>query len=229
MKISYMVVADPIAEVASRIAGDCRRLSEHIIAATTVEETLKAIKRYKPQLAVLSLELRAPGIAELAQFIRKKNRRCVTIGTYRELSIPTIEALKRENVVEFVAHPAKRSAIFQIVARRLGVVTRVHPRFKTQIEVVRADGVLVGKTENLSRESMLLRTIHPAAMNQSLYVNLSLPGQDKLRVRCHILEAEGTPSGGTMARAMFDQIRGPERVALFRYIDTLDAQGLELA
>ena len=140
----------------------------------------------------------------------------------------TIRELKKENIVEFVAHPAKRSEIFRIVARRCGVQTRVHPRFKASIEVHRADGVLVGKTHNLSREGMLMRTVHPAAVNQSLFVKLSLPGEE-LRLRCRILDAEPTTGGGSIARAMFEQVRGPERLALFRFIDQLDQQGLELS
>ena len=227
MTISYMVVADPVAEVAERITNDCSRLTEHTIATTTGEDTIKAIKRYKPQIVVLSLELQSPSIVEVAATIRKQMKRCVAIGTYRELSIPTIEQLKKENIVEFVAHPAKRSEIFRIVARRCGIQTRVHPRFKASIEVHRADGVLVGKTHNLSREGMLIRTVHPAAVNQSLFVKLSLPGEE-LRLRCRILDAEATTGGGSIARAMFEQVRGPERVALFRFIDQLDQQGLEL-
>ena len=227
MTISYMVVADPVAEVAQRIANDCSRLTEHTVTTTTGEEAIKAIKRYKPQIVVLSLELQSPSIVEVAATIRKQIKRCVAIGTYRELSIPTIEQLKKENIVEFVAHPAKRSEIFRIVARRCGIQTRVHPRFKASIEVHRADGVLVGKTHNLSREGMLLRTAHPAAVNQSLFVKLGLPGQE-LRLRCRILDAEATTGGGSIARAMFEQVRGPERVALFRFIDQLDQQGLEL-
>ena len=114
MTISYMVVADPVAEVAQRIANDCSRLTEHTVATTTGEEAIKAIKRYKPQIVVLSLELQSPSIVEVAATIRKQIKRCVAIGTYRELSIPTIEQLKKENIVEFVAHPAKRSEIFRI-------------------------------------------------------------------------------------------------------------------
>jgi len=228
MTISYMVVADPVAEVAHRIAADCARLTEHTIATTNGEDTIKAIKRYKPQIVVLSLELQSPPLVEVAATIRKKMRRCVAIGTYRELSIPTIETLKKEGVVEFVAQPAKRSEIFRIVARRCGVQTRVHPRFEASIEVHRADGVLVGKTHNLSREGMLIRTIHPASVNQSFFLKLRLPDKE-LRVRCRILDAEATANGGTIARAMFEQVRGPERLALFRFIDVLDNQGLQLA
>ncbi|MBT6177066.1 MAG: PilZ domain-containing protein [Deltaproteobacteria bacterium] len=227
MSISYMVVADPVPEVANRIAADCGRLTEHTIVTTTGDDTIKAIKRYKPQIVILSLELQSPSITEVAATIRKKVRRCVAIGTYRELSIPTIEKLKKENVVEFVAQPAKRSEIFRIVARRCGVQTRVHPRFEASIEVHRADGVLIGKTRNLSREGMLIRTIHPAVVNQSLFVKLSLPTQE-LRLRCRILDAEPTSGGGTIARAMFEQVRGPERMTLFRYIDHLDHKGREL-
>lgn len=227
MTISYMVVADPVAEVAHRIAADCARLTEHTIATTNGEDTIKAIKRYKPQIVVLSLELQSPPLVEVAATIRKKMRRCVAIGTYRELSIPTIEILKKQGVVEFVAQPAKRSEIFRIVARRCGVQTRVHPRFEASIEVHRADGVLVGKTHNLSREGMLIRTIHPAAVNQSFFLKLRLPDKE-LRVRCRILDAEATANGGTIARAMFEQVRGPERLALFRFIDVLDNQGLQL-
>ena len=227
MSISYMVVADPVPEVANRIAADCGRLTEHTIVTTTGDDTIKAIKRYKPQIVILSLELQSPSITEVAATIRKKVRRCVAIGTYRELSIPTIEKLKKENVVEFVAQPAKRSEIFRIVARRCGVQTRVHPRFEASIEVHRADGVLIGKTRNLSREGMLIRTIHPAVINQSLFVKLRLPTHE-LRLRCRILDAEPTSGGGTIARAMFEQVRGPERMTLFRYIDHLDHEGREL-
>ena len=105
-----MVVADPVAEVAQRIANDCKRLTKHTVTTTTGEDTIKAIKRYKPQIVVLSLELQTPSILEVANTIRKQMKRCVAIGTYRELSIPTIEQLKKENIVEFVAHRVSHDA-----------------------------------------------------------------------------------------------------------------------
>ena len=80
-----MVVADPVAEVAERIANDGTRLTEHTVTTTTGEDTIKAIKRYKPQIVVLSLELQTPSILEVANTIRKQMKRCVAIGTYREI------------------------------------------------------------------------------------------------------------------------------------------------
>ena len=54
MTISYMVVADPVAEVAQRIANDCSRLTENTVNTTTGEDTIKAIK-LKLQQQKLSL------------------------------------------------------------------------------------------------------------------------------------------------------------------------------
>ena len=229
MKVPCMLVADPVGPVAERTVNRFRRIADEGIAVSTGEQVLTALKRHKPQLMLLSLELREPNVIEVVRAVRKKLPRTVIIGTFRELSVPVIERLNREGIEEFVAHPVRRSEVFSVVSRRLGIQTRLHPRFEAAVEVHRADGVFVGKTRNISSEGMLIHTAGPASVNQSLMVYLSLSPTERIRVRCRVLELEHSSPGTTLARAMFERVRGREHESLTNFIDQLETAGRELS
>jgi len=224
-----MLVADPVGPVAERTVNRFKRIADQGFAVSTGEEAIAALKKHKPELLLLSLELREPNIIEVIRVARKKLPRSVIIGTFRELSVPFVEQLKREGLEEFVSHPVRRSQVFSVISRRLGIQTRVHPRFEAAIEVHRADGVFVGKTRNISSEGMLIHTAGPASVDQSLMVYLTLSPTNKIRVRCQVLEVEQSAPGTTLARAMFERIRGREHECLANFIDDLEVNGFEVA
>ncbi len=228
MKVPCMLVADPVGPVAERTISRFRRIADEGLAVSSGAEVIAALKRHKPQLILLSLELRDPDIIEVVRAVRKKLPRTLIIGTFRELSVPFIERLNSEGIEEFVAHPVKRSEVFSVVSRRLGLKTRLHPRFEAAIEIHRADGVFVGKTRNISSEGMLIHTAGPASVNQSLMVYLTLSASERIRVRCRVLELEQSAPGTTLARAMFERVRGREYESLTNFIDKLEMSGREL-
>jgi DNA-binding NtrC family response regulator len=224
MSVDSLVVADPVQDVGDRIAKSCSRIARHCVATTTGAETIAAIKQHQPQIVLLSLEIRNPEAIEVAQAIKKQAPKCYVIGTYRELAVPTIELLRPRGVDEFVAQPVERSEMFEIIAKHFNIQTRHMPRHEKAIDVYRADGVLVGKTRNISAKGMLLHTVHPAALNQSLLVDLALPDQEYfLRTRCRIVEVDGKPPKATLARALFEGLHGPAHERLMNFVNALEA------
>ena len=76
---------------------------------------------------------------------------------------------------------------------------------------------------------MLIHTAGPASVNQSLMVYLSLSPTERIRVRCRVLELEHSSPGTTLARTMFERVRGREYESLTNFIDQLETAGHELS
>lgn len=222
MRLGRLVVADPVESVARHIADGCDRLADERIVATSGERTLVAAATARPEMVILSLELARPETLLVATELRRACPDAFIIITFRELAVPTMERLGKLGIDDFMSHPVDLTAVYRAASRRFGVGFRRHERHEVALDVLRADGVLIGRTINLSEGGMRLSAFHPLAAGDSLLVALMMPDDKPLQVRCHVLAVEGRPPVPVIVRAQFDNLRGREHERLARYLATLE-------
>ena len=224
MKLSHVVIGDPVAEVAQATSFRCERFALGTSIATTGAEFLKKVKKHKPTLVLLSLELLHPNATEVATRLRKKYPKTMVIGTYRELAVSTVEKLRPLGISYFIPHPPSLPQILSILSDRFGISARLHPRFETQFNVYRADGVLIGKTRNMSSRGILVHTFQPHHPDQSVLLDLELPDEFEkpLRIRCRVVEIEGKPPEATLARIAFEKVLTTNHRRMSNYLLQLE-------
>jgi ActR/RegA family two-component response regulator len=222
-KLQNLIVADPIRETAQNIADSCERLADNRDVATTGSETLGQVTSKKPQVLIISLELTRPDAVDLIPKLQKVAPDTLMIATYRELSVPLMEKLSRIGVANFIPQPVETTEIFRAASNRFQMHFRRHDRHSVTIEVYRADGVLVGRTRDLSEGGMSMDALHPVHPDESQLFDLMLADQASrpLRVRSRILGVEGVPPAPVLARIQFEKLWGPEHKRLTDYIQTL--------
>lgn len=208
MSLRALIIADPVLDVATLIQAQCQRLAQHALVATSYEQLLILANAHKPEVIVVSLELLLPQAREGLSALVKMLPQSLLFVAYRELSLPEINALKKIGIQEFIAHPVQASAIFRAVSHRFAVPVRQHPRFDVQIDVLRADGVQLGQTGNLSLGGMQFFASVPVRPQDSLLVTLHLDGQGVLKVRFRVLLAQPLDAGRWMVRGQFEHLRG---------------------
>lgn len=219
-KLQHLVVADPIRETAQTIADACERLAEVRDITLTGDDTLNLVAEKQPQLLIVSLELTRPEIVELMPRLQRVAGEVLIIATYRELSVPLMEKLSRFGLTHFVPQPVEVTEIFRAASNRFQMHFRRHDRHNVTVEVFRADGVLVGRTRDLSEGGMSMDALHPVHPDESQLFDLALPdnASRSLRVRCRILQVEGTSPAPVLARVQFERLWGPEHKRLVDYM-----------
>lgn len=218
MKLKCMLIADPIAATAEEIANQCDRLADERIVVTRAGEAVAKVAETKPEVAVISLEL--PGIPPktLIPRLLEEESNLFILATYRELSVPDMERLSRLGVDEFIPQPIDILQVFRAASRRFNVPFRRHDRYNLACDVFRADGVMIGKTCDVSEGGMCMTALHPTNVGESLLVDIDL-GEDKpLRVRCQVLHVDGTAPAPVRARVQFAQLWGPEQRRLVKFL-----------
>jgi len=223
MRLKSLLVADPVESVARQIADGCARLAEDRLIVTSGAKAVSLATEHRPEMVILSLELAKPDALEVATDVRSALAETFIVITFRELAVPTMERLGRLGVDDFMPQPLDLTGVFRAASRRFGVHFRRHDRHTVAIDVHRADGVLIGRTIDLSEGGMRFTAFHPVAADDSLLVDLMLPGDKPLRVRCRVLEVDGKPPMLVTARGQFENLRGREHERLNAYLQTLPA------
>jgi CheY-like chemotaxis protein len=218
MRLRGLLVADPVESVARQIADGCERLAEDRLIATTGAKAIDLGGELRPEMAILSLELAKPEAIAVATDLRRSLPDTFIVITFRELTVPVMERLGRLGVDDFMPQPLDLTGVFRVASRHFGVAFRRHDRHPVTVDVQRADGVLIGRTLDLSEGGMRFSAIHPVSSDDSLLVDLMVPGASALRVRCRILEVEGKPPMPVTARAKFDNLRGRDHERLAAYL-----------
>lgn len=224
-KLKCLVVADPLADVATLIADFCGRLAEQRFIASTSAELAKLTRELHPEVVVVALELTKPPALEVIAKLTKEQPSLLVIATYRELSILDMEKLERAGVHDLLPQPVDVTEVFRAASRHFAKPFRRHDRIAATIDVFRADGVLVGRTRDLSEGGMLIDALQPMKNDESLLLELALgDGVPKsMRVRCRVLAVEGTQPARVTARIQFERLWGPEHRRLADHIRrTLD-------
>lgn len=222
MILKALVVADPVGNIAELVTTQCKRLARTRRIATTGEHALALVSEYKPEVVVLALEIAQPPVEKLIPKLIKACPDVFIVASFRELTVPKMEQLNRLGVDDFVAQPINATEIFRAVSRRFHMPFRQHPRFDVALDVIRPDGVMLGRTTNVSEGGLRMEVSHALQPNESVLVDVLLPDQNKLRVRCRVLHVDGAPPVKVMVRAQFENLRGEEQRRLVKFIDNLD-------
>jgi DNA-binding response OmpR family regulator len=190
MRLRSLLVADPVERVARQITDGCERLAEDRLIATTGARALALANDHRPEMVILSLELAKSETVDVATDLRRSLPDCFIVITYRELAVPTMERLGKLGVDDFKPQPLDLTSVFRAASRHFGVPFRRHDRHAVTVDVQRADGVQIGRTLDLSEGGMRFAALHPMSADDSVLVDLMVPGQKALRVRCRVLEVE---------------------------------------
>jgi CheY-like chemotaxis protein len=217
MKLKRMLIADPAAETAEGIAEQCQRLADERVVVTRAEEVVAQIAKLKPEVAVVSLELSGMPAKRLIPKLCEQVSGLFVLATYRELSVPNMQQLSRLGVDEFIPQPIDILEVFRAASRRFNVPFRRHDRYNLACDVFRADGVMIGKTCDVSEGGMRMIALHPIQVGESLLVDIHVT-ETPLRVRCQVLNVVGTQPAPVKARVQFAQLWGPEQRRLVRYL-----------
>src|SRR5262245_7253120 len=173
-RLKTLVIADPVETVGQLVARHCERLAEERVVVTTGERTIEKVTSLKPEMVVLSLEISKPDTLEVTKAIRRFAPETYIVITFRELAVPTMERLGKLEVDDFMAQPVDFAAVFRAASKHFGVHFRRHDRVTVTLDVQRADGVLIGKTRDVSEGGLLMDAIHPFSVNESVLVDLAL-------------------------------------------------------
>lgn len=225
VKLRCLVIADPSREAAELIAAETSRLAETRPIATTGDEVLELIADRDPEALVLSLELSRPDAKEIVAKIAKEKPALFIVATFRELSVPAMDKLGRAGVEDFIPQPVDFTQLFRAASNRFGTPFRRHARYPVTLDVYRADGVLIGKTRDISEGGLQMDCTQPVAENHSLLIDLVLPGEHgRVRVRCDIISVEGTPPQTVSARGQFHNLRGDQKKRFTAYLTELNQE-----
>jgi CheY-like chemotaxis protein len=217
MKLKCMLIADPMAATAELVAEQCERLADERVVVTRADEAIAKVAELTPELAVISLELSGIPAKTLIPKLLEKASNLFIVATYRELSVPDMERFGRLGVNEFVPQPIDILQVFRVASQRFNVPFRRHDRYNLACDVFRADGVMIGKTCDMSEGGMCMTALHPINVGESLLIDVHLE-EKPLRVRCEVLHVDGTSPAPVKARIQFDQIWGPEQRRLVKYL-----------
>ncbi len=222
-KLQHLVVADPNRDTAQTIADSCERLAEIRQVVNSGEDVVDLIADKQPQLLVISLEMTRPDTIDIIPRLQRIAGDLLIIATYRELSVPLMEKLSRLGLQHFVPQPVEVTEIFRAASNRFQMHFRRHDRHNVTVEVYRADGVLVGRTRDLSEGGMSMDALHPVHPDESQLFDLMIAdgASRPLRVRSRILQVEGTQPAPVLARIQFERLWGPEHKRLVDYIQSL--------
>ena len=209
------------------MAGQTERLAEKRLVATTGEEAVALVENHHPEMVLLSLELKRPDARLVAPNLIQAHPDLLVVATFREMALPMMNRLNGLGVEDFLPQPLQFLQLFRIASTRFGVPLRRHTRYHAALDVVRLDGVTIGRTIDISCGGLQMECIHPAAPDQSFLADLTLPDGAKVRSRCHVLAVEGESPKQVTARVEFVNLRGEEFRRLTNFIDTLSPEAAE--
>jgi CheY-like chemotaxis protein len=222
MLLSALLVADPQRQVAELVAEQCSRMALRTIVAVKGEQVITEINAQPIEMLVLSLEIQRPGPLEIINAVQQLRPLPFIVASYRELGVPIMERYGRLGVMDFVSQPIDATEIYRAASRHFNMPFRRHNRYHVAIDVRRTDGVIMGRTRDLSEGGLLMDVFYPAVAAESWLLELAIPDQKKpLRVRMQILQVEGKAPAPMIARAQFQRLRGEEHRRLVKYLSSL--------
>ena len=217
-RLNTLIIADPSRDAAADVVDQTERLASRRELATSGDEAISLVERLRPEALLLSLELRHPDADKVAKLLKKGHPELFMIASFRELSVPMMAKLEQLGIDEFLPQPIDPTQLFRAASKRFDTPFRRHTRYPVHLEVFRADGVMVGKTRDISEGGLQMDCYHPTHPEQSMLLDITLASDQKLRVRCLVLEVEGEPPTTVIARMQFQNLRGEEHRRLMRFL-----------
>jgi len=197
-------------------------LAETALCTTSGDETVLFVSQHAPEMVILSVDVQWPTPAELISSLRRLKKDVFVVAVYREMSLAGLRRLKMDGADEIISQPIDFAMLYGLVSKRFGIPVRCHRRFSVALVVLRADGVLVGKTRNLSEGGMLLDCDIPVQEQQSMLVDIRLKRETSVRVRGEVLAFD---SQSKTARMRFSNLRGNEHQNLTAFLLELEQRG----
>ncbi len=170
---------------------------------------------------ILSLELEQENAEKLVSDLREVLPSACIVVTFRELSLGVMERLRKLGANDFVAQPVDLKAFYRAASEHFGRPFRRYDRHELPLDVKRADGVLIGRTIDISEGGMRMSALHPLAAGDSLLVDIELDDSTSVRVRSYVLEVLGSPPLPVSARFEFQILRGQEHEQLLAFLNHL--------
>jgi DNA-binding response OmpR family regulator len=225
--LQKIVVAEPSEAAATQIISETERLAKERFVARNADDALRLVAQHKPELLLLSLELR-PDASAVVTKLRKDGLNTCIVGMFRELGVPAMNRLAKAGVDEFLPQPIDYTQLFRLASARFDMHFRRHSRYNVTLDVFRPDGVLVGRTLDVSEGGLRLECFHPAEKDASMLYDIALP-KSKLRARCLFLQVDGAAPSKVIARVQFQNLRGEEHRRLIDYMGELSRIAPETA
>ncbi len=219
-KLKYLVIVDPSEEVAVTIAEETERLALERPTATNGADAIALVERHQPEAILLSLEIERPEAEAVIKKVIAARSGIFVVATFRELAVPTMDRLDRLGVEDFIPQPIDFTQLFRAASNRFNTGFRRHARYRAAVDIFRADGVMVGRTTDISEGGMMLSCEHPLQPGTSLLIDLALPNEEKLRVRYEIIATDGEPPKTITTRGQFQNLRGAEKKRLRTFLHT---------
>lgn len=222
-KLQHVVVADPTESVAAEIARYCTAFAASTATATTIEQAFSVTQNARPEMAIVALELLGPDAAKTLAWLRSAQPTACIVLTFRELAVSTFGELRQLNIADVLPQPVDPSGLLRIAWQRFNISTRRYERFPVELDVFLPDGVLLGRTHNVSEGGLLMDVKQPIAGGDSILVDVNLPQDKPLRVRVRVLAAEGEVPTPMWARLQFENLRGPAQKRLIDFLAQIRA------
>ena len=221
-KLAVVVVADPVESEATLLARHCERFATNSVVVVTGDELLRVAAELNPQMALLSLEIHEPDAVEIIRELRQQSPRTHVVVTFRELAVIDMHTLTKLGIEDLLPQPVDSGLLARLVWLRFKINSRAHERYNVALDVHRADGLLLGRTRNLSDGGMLLGDItQPLTGGLSLLFGLMLPNDKPVLVRGSILAVDDQMPNPIWARIQFEQLRGAEQKRLAEFLRVL--------
>ena len=115
-KLGCLLVVDPSAAAADRIAQNAKRVAKQCRVATTIDDTCSIVEQCQPDLVVFSLQFGCTRILELAK-AWKKHAQMLVVATYAEMTPEVLSRLKKAGITELLPQPIRLDDLFGIVSR----------------------------------------------------------------------------------------------------------------
>lgn len=227
--LECLVIGDPSEEAAQHIAEQTRRLANERIVVTDCRELLARVKELSPEIVLFSFELDERRAVKVAGELVEANPDSLVVVTFRELPVQTLNELDGAGVEHSLSQPLDYTQLFRAASNRFNRGFRRHARFSATLEVYRPDGVMIGKTLDISEGGMRLECIQGAEVGGSFLTDIHLPDdRGEVRVRFDIIAVDGAAPKTVIARGQFDNLRGDAYRKLTTYLADLgDAAELE--
>jgi len=222
-QLKNVVVVDPAEPVAAEIARYCSAFAASTATATSIEQAFSVFEAVRPEMSIVALEMLAPDAARTLAWLRSAQPTTCIVVTFRELAVSTFGQLRKLEVTDVLPQPVDPSALRRIAWQRFNISARRYERFPVELDVFLPDGVLLGRTHNVSEGGLLMDVIQPVAGGDSILVDVALPQDKPLRVRVRVLAAEGEIPTPMWARLQFENLRGLPQKRLVDFLAHLKA------
>jgi CheY-like chemotaxis protein len=194
-----------------------------IVAATTGEEVLADLRKFRPRLLIVGPDLPDMPIAELCRRIRADpETRAISIL----LVVSVVERGRASDALAaganaLVFRPIEAAEFDRQVGALLSVPTRKELRVLVQLRVEdsREGFFFLGHTRNLSVSGLLLETDHPLEVGRAMGLRFFLPGRpQELTAVAEVVRERNAAFGLRQFGLRFRKVSEADKIAIAEFV-----------